>query len=211
MGLQLNSADARKADTFSNIIKESGRYVGTITRAEKLKSKNNVEGVGLSFKSDDGASASYLDVYTVKPDGSQLRGYSIIQALLCCLKLKSADDGTIKFEKWDNDLRKPVQTSAPGYPAMMGKRIGVWLQKELQTNQNTGEDVERVNLLAVFEASTGLMASEILDGKTKPEKGESVDKMLAANPVRDTRKRGAAKPATAASAAPHDFNDDVPF
>src|SRR5690606_3866768 len=97
---------------------------------------------------------------------------------------------------------------------LMGKRIGFVLQKEIQTHQITGSDVERMNIVAVFEASTELMASEILDNKTKPERLESVVKMIMANPVRDTRKANwrAAQPSAAPHAAPMDsFNDDIPF
>lgn len=221
MSLTLNAADARKADNFASVIRESGKYVGTITRAEKLLSKNNVEGVGLSFKTDDGASANYLDLYTVKPDGSKLRGYSIVQALLCCTRLRNVDEGTINFERWDTDERRMVPATAKGYPSLMGKRIGLILQKELQTNQNTGEDVERLNIVTVFEANTGLVASEILDNKTKAERLEHIVKMIMANPIRDTRKRagGGQKPAApvqtstgyGTSQGSADFDDDIPF
>src|SRR5690606_17051600 len=163
MGLTLNARDARKADNFSSVIRESGKYVGVITRAEKLLSRNNVEGVGFSFKTDDGASASFLDVYTVKPNGEKLRGYNVVQAILCCARLKTVSDGQITFERWDSDERKMVQATAPGYPELMGKRIGLVLQREIGTNDNTGNDTDRLNIFAVFEASTGLMASEILD------------------------------------------------
>lgn len=216
MGLSLNANDARKADNFSSVIRESGKYVGTLTRAEKLLSKNKVEGVGLSFKSDDGASASFLDVYTVKPDGEKLRGYNIVQALLCCTRLRNVDEGQITFERWDGEERRMVQARAMGYPTLMGKRIGLILQKELQTNQNTGEDVERLNIVTVFEANTGLVASEILDNKTKPERIDAIVKMIMANPVRDTRKRAPSRAAPAQQGQPQgsvspDFDDDIPF
>jgi hypothetical protein len=213
VSLTLNPNEARKADNFSSVIRESGMYIGTITRAEKLLSKNHVEGLGLSIKTDDGASANYLDLYTVKPDGERLRGYNIVQALLCCARLRNVDEGTINFERWNREEGRMVQTSATGYPVLMGKRIGLILQKELQMHQHTGEDVERLNIVTVFEASTKLTASEILDGKTKPEKVDVIAKMVAANPVRDTRKRApqkAAAPAPATGAAP-DFDDDIPF
>lgn len=214
MGLTLNANEARKADNFSSVIRDSGKYVGTITRAEKLLSKNGVEGVGLSFKTDDGASANYLDVYTVKPDGQKLRGYNIVQALLCCARVRSADEGTITFERWDSEERRMVQATATGYPSLMGKRIGFLLQKELQTHQNTGEDVERLNIVAVFEAATGLSSSEILDNKTKPERIDVIARMIAANPVRDTRKRQQPKAPSHAgtqSSGGNDFDDDIPF
>lgn len=213
MGLTLNANDAKKADTFSSVIRESGKYVGTITRAEKLLSKNNVEGVGFSFKTDDGASANYLDVYTIKPNGEKLRGYNIVQAILCCTRTKSAPEGQITFEAWNPDERRMMPVTAEGYPALMGKRIGLVLQKEIHTHQITGNDVERMNIVAVFEASTGLMASEILDNKTKPELLESVVKMIMANPVRDMRKRQSARPAQeqAPANAHQDWSDEIPF
>lgn len=212
MGLTLNANEARKADNFASVIRESGKYVGTITRAEKLLSKNKVEGLGLSFKTDDNASANYLDIYTVKPNGDKLRGYSIAQAILCCTKTKSADEGEITFEKWDPDERRMVQTTANGYPALMGKRIGLILQKELATHSVTGEDTERLNIVAVFEASTGLTASEILDSKTKAERIEHIVKMVMTNPVRDTRKRSSApKPQPQSSNGEAPFDDDIPF
>lgn len=216
MSLTLNSNDARKADNFNTVIRESGKYVGTITRAEKLLSRNNVEGVGFSFKTDDNASANYLDLYTVKPGGEKLRGYSIVQAILCCTRTKNADDGKITFEKWDSDERRMIQATADGYPALMGKRIGLVLQREIGTNQNTGEDTDRLNIVAVFEPSTGLMASEILDQKTKGERLDGIVKMIEANPVRDTRKRANGRASAPATQAPVGnsaaaFDDDIPF
>lgn len=213
MSLTLNSNDARKADNFASVIRESGKYIGVITRAEKLLSRNNVEGVGLSFKDDNGATANYLDLYTVKPGGKKLRGYNIVQALLCCARLRNVDEGNITFERWDNEARRLVQVTERGYPALMGKRIGLVLQKELQTNQNTGLDVERLNILAVFEAGSDLVASEILDGKTKAERLEHILKIIERTPMRDTRKHAPQK-ASAAPSRPSDngdFDDDIPF
>lgn len=210
MGLQLNAAEAKKADNFSSVIRETGKYVGVITRAEKLNSQNGTEGVGFSFRTDDGATANYLDVYTVKSNGEKLRGYNVVQAILCCLRLKTADEGPITFEKWDRNAGGMVQTTAPGYPAMMGKRIGFILQKELQTNNRTGADVERMNIVAVFEADTGLVATEILEGKTKAERADNIAKLV--KPVRDTRTNGAAQPPPpASSGGVADFDSDIPF
>lgn len=204
MSLSFNSAEARKADNFNSIIRDTGKYVGVITRAEKLLSKNGVEGVGLSFKDDNGATANYLDVYTVRADGSQLRGYHLIQALLCCSGVKEVAEGPIKFDKWTRD-QGIVETTVLGYPALMGKRIGLILQKELSSHRDTGADVERVNIVAVFQANTGLTATEILDGKTKAEKTDA--RMKALQPVRDSRVKTAAQ----RMAAPIASGDDAPF
>lgn len=212
MGLQLNATEARKADNISSVIRESGSYVGVITRAEKLLSKNSVEGVGLSFKTDDGASANYLDLYTVKPNGEKLRGYNIVQAILCCLRLKAVDEGAITFDKWDRDAGSIVKATAEGYPALMGKRIGLVLQKEIQTHSITGHDVERLNIVTAFDPSTRLVASEILDSKTQAERLNFIERTIASHPVRDSRKhRKAAAPPAAQTTEIDDFDDSIPF
>lgn len=216
MSLTLNAPDARKADNFASVIRDSGKYIVTITRAEKLLSTRNVEGLGLSVKTDDGASANYLDIYTVKPDGEKLPGYNLVQAILCCLRLKVVEEGNIAFEKWNKDERRMVPTKGTGYPPMMGRRLGVVLQKELTTNTQNGQDAERLNIVAVFEATTGLTASEILDSKTKPERIDVIAKMVLANPVRDRRTKPPAPKQPAERGLPtrgpvDEFNDDIPF
>ena len=212
MSLTLDTNEARKADSVSSVITETGKYIGVITRAEKLLSKNDVEGVGLSFKSDDGATANYLDLYTVKPNGDKLRGLGLVQAILCCTRTKEAHEGTITVEKWDKQASTMVKSQAEGYPSLMGKRIGFLLQKELATNNQTGADITRMNIFGVFEADTELTASEILDKKTQPEQ---LAKMVQAmKPVRDTRTNKAANAANAPAGSPgafDDFSDDIPF
>lgn len=212
MSLQFNQSEARKGDSFSSIIRETGKYVGVITRAEKLVSEKGTQGVGLSFKDDNGATASYLDVYTAKANGESLWGANLIQSLLCCLRLKSADEGRITFDKWDKEVREMVKVDGTGYPSIMGKRVGLILQKELSSHHVTGADVEKVVLVGVFEVPSGLTATEILDSKTKPERVEA--KLKALLPVRDVRKKQEPLKTMAQQqktnvGAP--FDDDIPF
>jgi hypothetical protein len=150
-------------------------------------------------------------VYTVKADGTKLRGFDLVQAIMGCLRLRSADEGEINFEHWSASERKMVPAKAPGYPGMMGKKIGLILQQELQTNNNTGADVKKLNIVVPFEAATGLVVSEILDGKTKAEKADTIVRLL--KPVRDSRKSGstAARPASAPAGGSAAFDDDIPF
>lgn len=207
--LTLDTNEARKADAVNSSIRETGKYVGVITRAEKLLSKNNVQGLGLSFKSDDGATANYLDLYTIKPDGEKLRGLGFVQAILCCTRTKEAQEGSISFERWDKDAGQMVKATENGYPALMGKRIGLLLQKEIATNNKTGADVERLNIFGVFEAGSELTASEILDKKTQPEQLEKMVQVLMSRPLRDTRVKAAAH--APAGSAPEPFDDDIPW
>lgn len=209
MSLTLDTNEARKADRVNSSIKESGKYIGVITRAEKLISKKGTQGFGLSFKSDDGATANYLDLYTVNTSGETLPSMATVQAILCCTKTKEAKEGNIQFDKWDNDAKATVKATAAGYPDLIGKRIGLLLQRELSTNNTNGKDVDRVVINGVFEADTELTASEILDKKTQPEK---LAKMVSAlKPVNDRRTNGASTNHSSQVNTNDEFSDDIPF
>lgn len=213
MSLTLDTTEARKADSVSSAITSAGKYTGVITRAEKLTSKNGVAGLGLSFKADDGSTANYLDLYTTKPNGEKLRGMGFVQAILVCTRTREAVDGEIIFDRWDKDAGAVIKAKAPGYPSLMGKRIGLLLQEELSTNNKTGADVNRVNIFGVFEADTELVSSEILDKKTQPEQLEKLVQSLMAKPQRDTRVRAANSVSQAAhsSGSVADLDDDIPW
>lgn len=210
MSLTLNATEARQADRTNQAIKTSGKYIGKITRAEKLLSKNNTEGLGISFVTDDGATANYLDLYTINNKGVTLPSMATVQAILCCTRTKNADEGPITFDKWDKDAQEVIKATANGYPALMGKRIGFLLQQELSTNSTNGNDVDRVVIVGVFEADTELTASEILDQATKPEKLSKMVESLMARPIYDRRD----KPVSSGyqqQPKNNDESDDFPF
>jgi len=215
MSLDLDTNLARQADRVNSSIKESGKYVGVITRAEKLISKKNTEGLGISFKSENDETANYLDLYTVNAEGKKLPSMNIVQAILCCTRTKSANEGAIEFEAWDKDAKKVIKKSTNGYPDLMGKKIGLLLQKEISTNEQTGEDVERMVIYGVFEPSSELTASEILDKKTVSEVLPKMLTSLMNKPVNDRRekKSGYQQQNTNQQTGndPMDFESDIPF
>jgi hypothetical protein len=189
MSLRLDINEALTADRLSTAISEAGMYRGIITRAEKLLSKKNTQGVGFSFKSDTGETANYLDLYTVNADGKILPSFATVSAIMACCKIKEANEGIITYEKWDKEARALVEEKAEGYPDLMGKRIGLLLQKELSTNEESGKDTERMVIYGVFEAESGFTASEIIQRATKPEKMEKMYKALMAKPIHDRREK----------------------
>jgi hypothetical protein len=216
MDLTLNTKAAKAADSIASAITEAGKYVGVITRAEALKSGRGTLGLGLSFRTESGQSADYLDIYTQKSDGEALMGAKTVNALLVCLKLRGAKQGLIKCEKWDRDAGARVKVEVQGYPEMMGKRIGLLLQKELGTSDQ-GKDTERMTIFGVFSPETELTASEILDSKTNPERLPLMVQALMNRPVRDNRKKTSAAPRPAAGKPAatgtgfDDMDDDIPF
>lgn len=215
--LTFNPQVAATADQVSSAIRETGKYIGTITRAEKLLSTNQSQGVGLSFRADDGATADYLDLYTINGNGDVLPSMKTVQAVLGCLKLREAKDGKIECEKYDKATKQRKKVVVDGYPDLMGKRIGLLLQKELSTNNKTGEDSDRVIVFGVFQHDTELTVSEILARKTTPETLPKMLQALMAKPVRDSRKAKShahsAPPDAAGDPGYGDFGgfDDAPF
>lgn len=185
--LELNADKARAADNRQTAITETGKYIGVITRAEKLVSQQGTKGLGLSFKSNDGNTANYLDVWFAKENGDELFGIKTVNALMACLKMRKCEEGQIECEKWDKGAGAMTKVRAAGYPEMMGKPIGLLLQESIETDQQ-GKDQRRIGIYGVFQANTELTASEVLDGKTTPEKLPKMLQALMANPVRDNRK-----------------------
>lgn len=214
MSYTLDATQAKAADSLGSSIRESGKYVGTITRAEALTSTRGSRGLGLSFKAEDGATADYLDLWTHNKDGEALSSLKTVNAILACLKLRGITEGAIAFEKWNKDKKAREQVSGKGYPDLMGKRIGFLLRKELETDDK-GEDRERLAIFGVFQADTELTASEVLGQQTKPERLSKMVEALYAKPVYDKRKPAGAAPRQS-SASHGDAGDwtqdpDIPF
>jgi hypothetical protein len=211
--LTLNPNSAKAADVINSAIKVSGKYIGTITRAEALKSKNGNEGVGISFKTDGGETADYLDLYIGETDGKSWGGNNTVNAILCCLKLKQAPTGKVKIERWDADAKARVEVVVDGFPDIQGKKIGFLLKQELTTYK--GKDQTKLNIFGVFNAESELTASEILAQATKPEKLAKMVQALSANPVKDSRAKGSSPQSESHENPGHgmsdQFDESIPF
>ena len=212
--LKLDTTQAKQADQISASISETGKYTGTITRAERLVSSKGTQGLGLSFKTDNGLSADYLDLYHTKGNGDALSSYKTVMAIMCCLKLKELPDSTITVEKWVKAKGGRDKVTVPGYPAMMGKRIGLLLRKTLETDDK-GNDRTRMEIFGVFNPDTELTASEILSGATSPERLPAMLDAMMARPVIDKREHAQA-PRRHEPAGQERFDDipdtdDIPF
>lgn len=220
MSYTLDAKLAKSADAINQSIRESGKFKGIITRAEELSPTSGAKGIGLSFKSDCGSSADYLDLYTSNAAGEPLFSAKIVQAIMACLKIRSMEGGQkVQIEKWDKDAGARVKVVVPGYPELMGKRIGLLLQKELSTHSTKGTDSERMVIFGVFQPDTELVASEVLDQITKPERLSKMVESLAAKPVNDRRTKRSAPVASASGrrqdpddgGAPGWDDDGIPF
>lgn len=222
---QLDASAAREADSFGAYLTETGKYIGTFTRAEKLISKNKgTHGVGFTFESA-GQSARF-DIWTMGSDGKHLGGYKAINAIMACMSLRGLTESQGKVERYNWDAQQKETVPAPVFPDLVGKPVGLVLQKteyeKMRDGQYTGETGWRLELVAPFRAADEFTAGEILDRKTKPEKLAAIIATLADRPLKNRpaqQSRGhddanaqAQRAATrSAGSGFDDMDDDIPF
>ncbi len=203
----LDTKAASAADQTVSLIRETGKYIGTITRAEAISSDSGTEGVELSFRSREGATADYLTLWTYNASGEALPSLKALNALMTVCKARAITPTAGLVEKWDPNARARLKVQATIYPELTGKEVGLLLQREeyIKRDSSTGD---KLNVFGVFDPITELTASEILAQKTNPE---TLAKMVAV--LRDKPAK-AARPRTAAPAQQggfHDMDDDIPF
>lgn len=207
--------EAAKGAGMTSRIEETGRYVGTFTRAEIVTSKKNTEGVEFTFTSTDGRTADYLTCWTYNADGRELYGYKILQAVMTCLRVKNVEPAAMKFTDRDGAPR-----NANGFPALTGKPIGLLLQREEYEKQD-GSIGFKFNIVAPFDPTTGLAAGEILDRKTTAEYIDRILPTLRDKPAQarrdapSTQYTSSGHPANQRPASSGnglaDLDDDIPF
>ena len=221
---QLDQNAAREADSIGSYLTESGKYIGTFTRAEKLVSKNKgTHGIGFTFES--AGQTTRFDVWTMNAQNEHLGGYKAVNAIMACMSLRGIKPapGQVERYNWDTQQKETVQAEV--FPELVGKPVGLVLQKteyeKMRDGHKTGETGWRLELLAPFRAADEFTAGEILDRKTKPEKLASIittlaDRPLKARPAaqRNENGNGNGGPPSGHPAASSGFDgmdDDIPF
>ena len=174
---------ASKADDVASRIDTSGPYIGQFKLAHSITSSKGTEGLAFEFTSPGGGSASFT-VYTRKEDGTPTFGNNQLQAMMGILGLRGLRSVEGKFEAWDNDTGKRVEVGGDTFPDLVGRDIGLVLQKEKYT-KNNGQEGFRMNLFGIFHPVSRLTSSEIKERKTSPEK---LEKMLRGLKDKDSRR-----------------------
>lgn len=216
----LNTESAKSVGQ-SSYINESGRYTGTFTLAKAVVSTKGTEGVEFAFKSDADQTADYLTLWTYNDKGEELFGGRMLHALMTCMKVRELQAAP------RNVKNRQGQTEAvDAFPALMGPRVGLLLQREA-TCKKDGSEGFRMNIYAPFEAATGLTAHEILEKKVRPEQLDKLLANLKDKPMSDAERKRQQKilgggdpyaydsPRAAAVAGGGggvaDMDDDIPF
>lgn len=199
----LDTEAARAANAGGNFINDTGKYKGVFTRAEAITAKTGTEGVEFSFKAEDGREAAYLAVYTYKKDGTALPGLKLLNAIMTCLGAREIKPVSGMVDKWDGS--KKVPTKADIFPALMGKPVGLLLQRA-EYLKNDGTVGHKVEVFAPFKADTEQTAVEILDKAPAGGLAKLVEQL------RDKPLAEGKRAAPAAASQPDDpFGDDLNF
>lgn len=213
---KINTKNAREVGQLS-FIEEKGAYVGVFTRAELVTSTKGTQGIEFDFKSEHGATAKYLSIWTSKNSGAELGGRKVIDAIMTCMGLReiSAADATIK--KWNHDTRADETVRATIFPELMGPKVGVVLVNEEYQPNAGGPTKWRLQLVTPFEAATRKIAAERLDS-TPAIRLDQILERLKDRPIRNTgdsapilRGPGQQKAATTTDSGFDNMDDDIPF
>lgn len=162
---QLDTQAARHADTAGATIKEIGKYVGEFIQAKDVVTKKGGRGIEFIFKSNSGQKANFA-IYTTGANGDRYQGYDALMAIMTCMSLRGIKPAPGKVTRYDFDAKKEVQEDGTVFPDLH-KPIGVLLETE-DYEKKDGSIGTRMVLKNVFQPSTELTASEILDKKTQP-------------------------------------------
>ena len=206
----LNPQAARQAEQRSERITEIGKYVGQFTRAEDIESSKGTRGIDFAFVTEDKQTANFT-LWTFNAANKELFGFKQLQALMTCLRVKNIAPSDAVVKKWDRDTQQVQEFDAQVFLDLMNKDVGILFETE-DYQKNDGSIGTKVVPAAFFEASSELMASEILDKKAAAHQLAKMIPGLRHRPLRN----GSAQPAPARTSAPagggfDDMDDDIPF
>lgn len=208
----LDVESAKKADKEGGRINRTDKFVGTISKFEFIQTAKGTQGFEIEFITD-GKEEAKFSIYTTKADGTPIFGRDKINAMMTCCAVKTLTPTKRQIEKYNFDSKGMEWSEGYTAPEIEGKEIGVLLQLEEYENQN-GELKTRMNFVSCFQASTGLMAKEILERKTTPELLEKAYARLMKNgdkklPHSQAQTQGGGYGQTSSTATKDD--DDLPF
>ncbi|ARP86267.1 hypothetical protein [Bordetella genomosp. 9] len=202
----LDPTAAKAAESTGNRITEKGKYKGKFTRAQHIISDKGTYGIDFDFVTESGQKARFA-IYTQRGDGTQVYGYKQLSAIMACLSLRQlADPKDTPAKIYDFDAGKEIEAVVPQFTELLGKPIGLLFSME-----EYKADKWRPILAGVFQASTELVASEILDRKTTPEQLPKMVQALRDKPLKTSGTSSIEAGNRAAAEAASDDLTDIPF
>lgn len=184
MGFTYNQESALKA---GGTAKETGAYVGTIEAADYKRAKSGSAGLELSIKTQDGSEFNYLTLWYMKADGSEIKGgSSMINAIMGLTHTQALSERQVGVGNNGAGLFEA--------PELIGKEIGLLLQKSWYT-KNDGGDGYKFEIRLPFNPKT----KQTLKEQVSNAPAEMVDRMASTLTDKDERNQQPAQQASAQS------------
>lgn len=209
----LDTESAKQADAGGRI-ESTGKYVGVIKSMEFVTAKSGAQGFEINFESDSKEYTTFT-IWTTSKDGKPLSGVHKINALMACCSVRGLTPTDKELEKYDFDAGQKVKRICVVAPEMTDKKVGLLLQRENYINNN-GQQRHQMNFFASFNATSELMAKEILDKKTSPELIEKTLSRLLTIGDATRNQQGVQQQSSGYGAQQNtnqnnDLDDDLPF
>lgn len=179
MGFVWNAQAAELAKTAGTAggISETGAYEGIISSAIYSFGKDGSQSQALEISLDsNGAKANYLRINYCGKDGAPTFGLGLISSLLWACQVKEAQPVQQQTQEgivWTN-------------PALIGKKVGLMLQKVLYTKTDGGEGY-KFEVRHVFQPGTRKTYSE----HASNEPAKVIDHLCETMKDKDERQQGA--------------------
>lgn len=202
----LNTEEAKAAEYTGGRIEESGKYIGKFTRAEDIKAQSGAVGIEFAFETPEGQ-RTICNIYTLNKDGQPIFGRKMLMALMTCMKVRNIEATRAQVKKWDRDAGAEKVVEASVFKDLQDKPVGLLLQRE-EYEKRDGSIGVKMNIAGCFDSSTELVASEILDKRTKPE---VLPKMLASLRDKPLKAGGSAIKTPPTDGGLAGMDDDIPF
>ena len=172
MEYNLDANAGQHADHLFRKMEETGQYHSALTRAEQVVSKKGSKGVDLSFKTETGATADYLSIWTHNNEGKQLQGFNTLMAIMTCLRVKNLKAELGEVEKYDQATQQRAKVQVLLFKELMNKPLGLLIHME-EYEKTAGGTAWKPAISAPFDKD-GFPASEIL---TKAQSATTLGKM----------------------------------
>lgn len=163
-GYTLDINAAKKATAGGSV--ETGKVIATIVRAEFIRSDGGAEGMEFEIKTDTDATGHFT-IWTRGKNGSQIAGYAVLQSIMVIARQKTLTPEMRQVQKYNYDSQSRAAVTVPVAKELMGKKLGCLLFREAYVNNK--EVKSRLAMYCCFDPESEMVASEILDRKTKSE------------------------------------------
>lgn len=219
---KLNTQLAKSYDERGGFINQAGKYIGKIESAVfhiGNSAKGRSENVFINFVTQSKQKARFC-INVSYSDGIQNDGgIATINALLACLRLhESGNPVPTMITEFNKETKCEEKVQRDCFVQMHNKPIGIVVQMV----HEDGQEYPSPTLYSLFEPSSEMTASEILNKAVKSEKLEKIMAFIANKPLIDKRKSNSGNAApprpprqqsgNVEPAQPlNDIDDDIPF